>query len=172
MVPVQTSGGEARFMLLSTTRYVIWVAVGLGGLLAVLGPSLWWRGLSGAVALALLLLNWVVGRRRPVLIVDDAGYRVEVAGGERFRVGWDEVHRVLRDREEAALYLDCGDGKRNLLVPPAAGFAFTFSDRDRLVERILARVGDKVQDVERFDKLPLSAPAALPAPAEPAGKVS
>ena len=134
----------------------------------MLAPSPLWRGLSGGVAVGLLILTWVVSRRRPELIVDDTGYRVEVAGRERFRVGWGEVHRVLRDRSEAALYLDCGDGKRNLLVPPAAGFAFTFTDRAALVDRILARVGDKVQDVERFDKLPL---AAAPAPVEPTPKI-
>jgi hypothetical protein len=154
MVTPQPPGESTQYTLLPTTRYVNWVAVAIGGVLAVLAPSVLWRVLCGAVALALLLLTWVVGRRRPVLILDDSGYRVEVGGRERFRVRWDEVQRVLRDRSEAALYLDCGDGKRNLLVPPAAGFAFTFSDRLGLVERILGRVGDKVQDVERLDKLP------------------
>lgn len=157
-------GGEARFTLLPTTRYVSWVAVATGALLAALAPSLGWRVLCGAVALALLLLTWALGRRRPVLIVDAAGYRVEVAGRERLRVAWTEVRRVLCDRSEAALYLDCGDGKRNLLVPPAAGFAFTFSDRERLAQRILLLVGDKVEYVERLDKLP--GLAAAPAKAK------
>ena len=159
-------GGEARFTLLPTTRYVSWVAVATGALLAVLAPSLGWRVVGGGVALALLLLTWAVGRRRPVLILDGAGYRVEVAGRERLRVAWTEVRRVLCDRSEAALYLDCGDGKRNLLVPPAAGFAFTFSDRQRLSERILAIVGDKVEYVERLDKLPGPAAASGPAKAK------
>ena len=159
MVPTTPQGEETRYTLLPTTRYVSWVAVATGGLLAVMAPSVLLRGLSGGMAVALMLLTWAVGRRRPVLILDDAGYRVQVGSRERFRVRWDEVHRVLRDRSEGAVYLDCGDGKRNLLVPPAAGFAFTFSDRVGLVERILTRVGDKVQDVERLDKLPAPAPA-------------
>lgn len=148
------SSGEARFILLPTTRYVGWVAVATGGLLAALGPSLLWQVASGGAALAVLLASWAVSRRRPVLILDEIGYRVEVAGHERFRVQWTEVRRVLHDRSEAALYVDCGDGRRNLLVPPVAGFAFTFTDRARLVERILLRVGDKAEEVERLDKRP------------------
>lgn len=171
MVPTSTAG-EARFVLLSTTRYVNWVAVGMGALLAAVAPSLLMRCVSGGVALALLILTWAVGRQRPVLLLSDTGYRVEVAGRERFRVAWNEVHRVLRDRGEAALYLDCGDGKRNLLVPPATGFAFTFTSRALLVERILSHVGDRVQDVDRFDKLPQNTAPALPATADPADKVS
>lgn len=155
------AGAQARFTLLPTTRYVSWVAVATGALLAALAPSLLWRLLCGGVALALLLLTWAVGRRRPVLVLDAVGYRVVVAGRERLRVAWTEVQRVLYDRSEAAVYVDCGDGPRNLLVPPAAGFAFTFSDREGLCARILAQVGDKVQEVDRLDKLP--APAALKA---------
>ncbi len=149
--------GEARFTLLPTTRYVGWVAVATGAVLAALGPSLVWQIVSGGAALAVLLATWAVGKRRPILIVDDAGYRVEVAGNERFRVLWSEVRRVLHDRSEAAVYVDCGDGRRNLLVPPAAGFAFTFSDRERLVQGILARLGDKIQEVDRLDKHTLPA---------------
>lgn len=155
---------EGRFALLSTTRYVGWVAVATGGLLAALGPSLLWQVVSGGAALAVLLGTWAVGKRRPILIVDDAGYRVEVAGHERFRVLWSEVRRVLHDRSEAAVYVDCGDGRRNLLVPPAAGFAFTFSDRERLVTGILARLGDRVQEVERLDKQTLPAPSTASPP--------
>lgn len=152
--------GEERFTLLPTTRYVSWVAIATGVLLAALGPSLAWRLLCGGAALAVLLGNWAIGRRRPVLIIDETGYRVEVAGRERFRVLWAEVRRVLHDRSEAAVYVDCGDGRRNLLVPPAAGFAFTFSDRPHLTARILAKLSDKVQEVARLDKLAL--PAAPP----------
>ena len=157
-----TAPGEGRFTLLPTTRYVGWVAVATGGVLAALGPSLLWQALSGGAALAVLLATWAVGKRRPILIVDDAGYRVEVAGNERFRVLWSEVRRVLHDRSEAAVYVDCGDGRRNLLVPPAAGFAFTFSGRERLVQGILARLADKVEEVERLDKqsLPARSPSA------------
>jgi predicted membrane metal-binding protein len=143
---------EERFPLLPTTRYVGWVALCLGALLAALGSG-GWRLLGGGFAVALAVITLLVQARRPVLIVDDAGYRVEVAGRERFRVAWDEVRRVLRDRSESALYVDCGDGRRNLLVPPAGGYAFTFKNRARLVERIVARLPGQVQDVERLEQL-------------------
>lgn len=151
-------------MLLPTTRYVAWVAVVVGAAMAALSPLAWARGAGALAALLLILSQLILRARRPVLLVDESGYRVEVSGRIRFSVAWTEVRRVLRDPAEEAMYLDCGDRARNLLLPPRAGFAFTFTDRERLYLLLNSRVGRQAQDVPRFDR---SLPAAPPPPSDP-----
>lgn len=149
--------GEERFTLLPTTRYVAWVAILIGAMLAALSPLAWARLAGAGAALLLLAAQFLLRARRPVLVIDAGGYRVEVAGRARFSVRWEEVQRVLRDDSEQAMYIDCGDRRRNLLLPPRAGFAFTFTQRERLYSLLNALVGGRAQDVPRFDR-------ALPAP--------
>lgn len=148
-------------MLLPTTRYVAWVAIAIGAVMAGFSPLWWARAMGAGAAILLLGSQFILRSRRPVLILDDGGYRVEVAGKVRFSVRWDEVRRVLHDRGEEALYLDCsaapgsaagGDRKRNLFLPPRAGFAFTFTDRALLYRLLMDKVGDRVTEVPRFDR--------------------
>lgn len=129
-----------RHALLSTARYLLPGAVLCGALLALLAEGRPVRLAFAAGALLLLLLALLQRWRRPVLELDDAGYRVLVAGRPRLRVAWSEVRRVRVDRAEGALYVDCGDPRRNLLLPPTRGYAFTFSDRERLFARVLEAV--------------------------------
>lgn len=150
--------GEDRFTLLPTTRYVAWVAIGVGAGLAALSPLAWARLAGAGAALLILGAQFILRARRPTLVIDAGGYRVEVGGRARFSVRWEEVQRVLRDAAEEAMYIDCGDPRRNLLLPPRAGFAFTFTQRERLYALLNSLVGGRAQDVPRFDR-------ELPAPA-------
>ena len=150
--------GEQRFLLLPTGRHLLPVAVGLGALLAIFGAGALRLAFLGAAAL-LLLLHLLLSRRRPVLVLDGEGYRVERGGREVLRVRWTEARRVLLDKEEQALYVDCGDGARSLLVPPRRGWAFTFSDRERLVAAVLAAVPDRIEEVADLSRTTLTPPA-------------
>lgn len=170
--PLSLSGPPLRFVLLPTTRYVAWVAIAIGALMAGFSPLWWARAMGAGAAFLLLGSQFVLRSRRPVLILDDSGYRVEVTGKVRFSVRWEEVRRVLHDRAEEALYLDCsaapgsasgGDRKRNLFLPPRAGFAFTFTDRALLYRMLMEKVGDRVTEIPRFDR---ALPPASAAPDE------
>lgn len=157
--------GEQRFRLLPTTRFVLPVAVLLGALVAALGTVTWMRVSSAAFAVVLVLLERATARRRPVLVLSADGYRVEAGGKTRFFVPWSSVQRVLCDASEQALYAECGDRAKNLLLPPVSGFAFTFEDRAALYQAVRRAVPDRIQEVARLDAAAL--PAAPPGDAEP-----
>ena len=148
-----------RFALLSVNRYLLPIALLCAAGLCALAPQTWLRVSALSAALLLLGLHVLSRRRRPLLVLDESGYAVEVAGVRRFFVPWTAVTRVLHDPSEQALYLDCGDPGRNLLLPPVAGFAFTFEHRDDLYRRLLSQVGDRAQLVDRLDQPP---PPATP----------
>jgi hypothetical protein len=101
---------------------------------------------------------------RPRFVVaDDDGYAVVVQRAERFRVRWTEVQKVRHEPKEPAVYVDCGEPARNLLVPPRRGFGFHVTDAATLCARVLASVpADKVETVERLEK-----PAEPEEPEEP-----
>src|SRR5579883_2844415 len=108
--------GVERFPLLPTTRWLVPIAivVGLAGLALSDGRT---PRLIYAVGTALVALLWAWSRwRRPVLIVDGAGYRVEVAGRLKLKVRFAEVRRARAVPAEQAMYVDCGDPARNLLL--------------------------------------------------------
>jgi hypothetical protein len=104
-----------------------------------------------AIAFVVAVLAIVQSRLQPVLILDDAGYAIQRGGKILFRVAWSEVKKVRADAREQALYIDCGDPARNLLVPPARGYGFHFADASKIYARVLAAVGDRVVQVERLD---------------------
>ena len=141
-----------RYALLSANRYLLPIALLCAGALIALAGPLWLRVSAAAAAVLLLGLQAWARQRRPVLVLDDAGYAVEVAGVQRFFVPWTAVTRVLHDPSEQALYLDCGEPGHNLLLPPRAGFAFTFTDRQDLYQRLLTQVGERAQLVTRLDQ--------------------
>jgi hypothetical protein len=63
------------------------------------------------------------------------------------------VQAVRVERREHALYVDCGDPGRNLLVPPARGFGFRFAEQEALCARVLAAVpAERVHEVERLER--------------------
>lgn len=174
--PVATSPAAApidhqrSYELLSSTRWVRWVAIGVGGLLAVLSHLPLWRVLGGTVAL-MLMLSWLWGRQRAFVYVLPDGYRVKT-GRLDFTVRWSELKRVLHDPTESALYLDCGNPARNLLVPPATGFAFTFARKQELYQQLLLAVGHLAQQVPRIDAQALPAADSPPKPAAPPSEKS
>lgn len=159
---IPPSSTEERFLLLASTRRVAWVAVAVAAVLLVSSPLSWVRWSSVAV-LALLLGAelWLRGGR-PVLVVSDTAYRVEARGVVRFDVPFSQVKKALHDASEQALYLDCGERKHNLLLPPRAGFSFTFSDRDRLYQRLLSALRTYSVPIEAVARLELPRPDQLP----------
>ena len=142
---------EQRFALLPTTRYVSWVAVALGALGVLLWQPVWARLGMAAVTLLVLGMTLALRLRRPQLVLTADGYRVEVRGRPRFAVAWSEVRKVLVDRSEGALYVDCGDRARNLLLPPRRGYAFTFSRREDLFQAVLRAVPDRLEEVKTLE---------------------
>jgi hypothetical protein len=145
---------SARFPLIFTQRRILPLALAfaLAGVVFADGP--WTRGVSGTFALATAVAAWVQRRARPALVLDERGYAVEEHGREKLRVAWSEVVKVRADEEEHALYLDCGDPSRNLLVPPVRGYGFHFEHAEELYRRILEAVPDKVEPVARLDMPP------------------
>lgn len=149
---------DERFALLPTTRHVAPLAVLVGALLALLASSAALRLWSALAAGALLLLSLLLLRRRPVLVLGADGYRVEVRGKVRFAVAFSEVRRVLCDAGERALYVDCGEPGRNLLLPPARGYAFTFARRERLYRALTAGpLSDRLVPVANLERGPYTA---------------
>src|SRR5260370_9697306 len=103
------------------------------------------------IAFVIAILAIIQSRLQPVLILDDEGYAIQQGAKVLFRVAWSEVKKVRADGKEQALYIDCGDPARNLLVPPARGYGFRFADAPRIYARVLAAVADRVVQVERLD---------------------
>jgi len=144
-------GDERAFRLVHTQRGVLVVA----GAFAVIGgtfiPSLVARFAS--LVLGLLVVAAFLFQRQlaPEVRVGRDGYRVLIAGRERFRVAWRDVVRVRAERGEPTLYVETGEAARNLFVPPR-GYGFRFEQPDELCKRVLAAVGEeRTEWVERID---------------------
>ncbi len=149
--PLPSSSSPQRFALLSSTRYLLWLALACAALLGAFATLPWLR-LSALVAAGVLIgLSALSLRYRPTLVVDDEGYAVESAGRRRFSVAWSAVQHVRHDPAEQALYIDCGVPAHNLLLPPQAGYAFGFEQRDVLYQRLLSYVGERAEIVARLD---------------------
>jgi hypothetical protein len=125
----------------------------VAALLGTLAHSAFGRIAGLALAFVLAFIALLQARLQPVLVLDDEGYSIEQGGKLRFTVSWREVKAVRAEPRERALYIDCGDPARNLLVPPARGYGFRFADTQVLYQRVLAAVGDRVQQVERLDDI-------------------
>ena len=161
MSPPSSPSSPQRFALLSSTRYLLWLALGCAALLGVFSTLSWLRLSAIVAAIALVGLSALSRRYRPTLVVDDEGYAVESAGRRRFSVAWSAVQHVRHDPAEQALYIDCGVPAHNLLLPPQAGYAFGFEGRDVLYQRLLSYVGERAEIVARLDDS--AAPAAAKA---------
>lgn len=164
--PAVAPASSQRFPLLSSNRYIFWLALLAAPLLAAFATQRWLRLLSFVFVVGLVGCAAVWRRYRPVLVVAPEGYAVESAGRRRFSVTWSAVRHVRHDPAERALYLDCGEPARNLLLPPLSGYAFSFARRDALYELLLSYVGDRAEVVARLDVADPSRPpasASLPA---------
>lgn len=122
------------------------IVVGLLG--AAAAPALAGRLVFGGGALAIAALWALARRRRPTLIVGGEGYRVVEGGRERLRVGFAEVVRARAVPEQRAMYLDCGDPSRNLLVPTRHGFGFRFARQAELYVLLARRLEGRLEIVE------------------------
>jgi hypothetical protein len=152
-----------RFPLVSTWRWLVpaAVAMALVGLLAF--PGLVPRIVCGAAA-ALVALLWLDGRRRrPVLVVTDDGYQVEVGRRRKLEVSFADVLRVRAVPALQAMYLDCGDPARNLLVPPRRGYGFRFLEQEKLYVLLATRLADKLEVVAALETAPVP-PSPEPTP--------
>jgi hypothetical protein len=141
-----------RYRLLLSGRRILWVAMAFAASGTLFGQPLWLRLISGLLLLATTVLKVRERVMWPCVVLDERGYAVEERGREKFRVAWSDVQRVSADAAEEALYVDCGDAAKNLLVPPGRGFGFTFERRGELFRRVIAAVPDRVLEVERLDK--------------------
>jgi hypothetical protein len=146
-------GVPARHPLQATTAWLLPLAVAVALIGGAVAHALAGR-LIGAWFALLGVAAWLWQRRqRPVLLLDDDGWAIERRGRETLRVRWPDVQTVRLERREHALYLDCGDPGRNLLVPPRRGFGFRFADQAALCARVLASVpADRVREVERLER--------------------
>ena len=134
-----------RYPLLPSTRIAVPIAIALGlaGIAFATGSTP--RLVYAAGTLAVIAL-WLANlARRPVLVVDGEGYRVEVRRREVVRVRFDEVKRVRAVPGEQAMYLDCGDPKRNLLLPTRHGFGFRFARQATLYVTLAKRLSDRLE---------------------------
>jgi hypothetical protein len=144
-----------RFQLLLPSRRLVPIAILFVLGAAVLVDQLWMR--VGCGVFAVLGAAVIVWQRRahPEVLVDEQGYAVCEYGREKLRVAWSEVKRVRADRAEHAVYVDCGEPARNLLVPPRRGFGFRFARAAELYAKILDRVpAEKIEMVARLDARP------------------
>ena len=141
--------GVERFALLSTWRHLPPAAIAFGVLAAIaLEGNGRWVCAGGALVIAAL---WFIGRAaRPTLVIDDGGYRVEERGTERLRVAFADVKRARAVPAEQAMYVDCGDPARNLLLPPRRGFGFRFDRQTALYVRLAQSLSDKIEIVEKL----------------------
>ncbi len=135
---------EHRFALVSSVRWLVPAAIALGLLGAAAGPTARARVTFGVGSGTLALLGAIGRWRRPTLIIDEQGYRVTERGRERLSVAFAEVVRARAVPAERALYLDCGDPARNLLVPPRHGFGFRFARQAELYLLLARQLGDKL----------------------------
>lgn len=136
---------EARYPLLSTARWMVPLAIVLGLVGAGMARTTAGRAILGGGALAITAL-WALGRaRRPELVVDDTGYRVEECKHARLRVEFAEVKQVRAVPAEQAMYVDCGDPARNLLLPSRHGFGFRFARQGELYALLARHLDAKIE---------------------------
>ncbi len=121
---------------------------------AAFGGHLWLQVVCAGFATAGTALGLWQRRARPAVRVDDQGYAVLEHGREKLRVAWSEVKRVRAEAAEFACYVDCGDPKRNLLVPPERGWGFRFERSRELYTRIIDAVTDRVELVQKLEEPP------------------
>jgi hypothetical protein len=96
------------------------------------------------------------------VVVDDDALSVRSPKGEKFRVPWLEVKRVVASPSTKTCFVDVKDPARNFLVPgDGAPAPYDIVDKEELYAEILARVAkDKVEEVETIEAAKKAAMAA------------
>ena len=145
------SATQTRYRLRFTQSPLLYVAIAFAVLGTLVAPSTGLRVASIGFGLLTLFALLFQMRARPSLVLDPSGYAVEEHGKEKLRVAWSEVISIRADEGEHALYVDCGDPKRNLLVPPRRGYGFRFENAEALYAYVLACAPDRIVRVERLD---------------------
>jgi hypothetical protein len=143
-----TGGTEQRFALLSTTRWMVPLALVLGLVGAAVARTLNGRLLFGG-GTAIVGALWAMSRvRRPTLAVGETGYRVLERGRERLKVEFSEVKTVRAVPAQEAMYVDCGDPSRNLLLPSRHGYGFRFEKQAELYVLLAKRLDGRIEVVD------------------------
>jgi hypothetical protein len=132
-------------------------AMGVGGALGVVSVVA-----LGAAALPLAtgVLGVLLGAGYLVspswkleVVVDDSALVVRSPKGEKFRIAWLEVKRVVASPSTKTCFVDVKDPRRNFLVPgDGAPAPYDIEDKESLYAEILARVPkDKIEEVETIE---------------------
>jgi hypothetical protein len=87
------------------------------------------------------------------VVVDDDALAVRSPKGEKFRVPWLEVKRVVASPSTKTCFVDVKDPARNFLVPGyGAPAPYDIVDKEALYAEILAHVAkDKIEEVESIE---------------------
>jgi len=141
----------ARFRFLYGQQRALPIAGALLLAGAVFGQATWFRIASAVLAATVVVALVVLRRAGAELILDDDGYALREFGREKVRVPWAEVQKVRYDAAEQAMYLDCGDPSRNLLIPPSRGYGYRFERPAELCDEVRKRVAaEKIEPVEKL----------------------
>jgi hypothetical protein len=94
--------------------------------------------------------------------VDDDALVVRSPKGEKFRVPWLEVKRVVASPSTKTCFVDVKDPARNFLVPgDGAPAPYDIENKEALFAEILARVSkDKIEEVESIEAAKKASAAA------------
>lgn len=132
-------------------RGLAFTALGVGGTLsavsvAVLGAALLPLA-TGVAGVALGATYLASPAWKLEVVVDDDALVVRSPKGEKFRLPWSEVVRVVASKRDKTCFLDGGAPDKSLIVPgdglPAP---YDIEDKAALFDAILAHVpADKVQ---------------------------
>lgn len=132
-----------RFPLQYAGRWLIplAIAVGVTGIFAAqgLGPRLFF-----AIGSLLMVVAWRVAHaRRAVLEIHDQLFRVAVRDKSRFAVKWEEITVARAVPDEHAMYVECGEPQRNLLLPER-GYGFQFERQKELYDLLAQILADRL----------------------------
>jgi hypothetical protein len=129
--------------------------MGVGGSLSVVSAI--WAGLvftlplvSGVVGIALGAAYLRSPTWRLSVSIDDDGLSVDSHRGQKFRLAWGDIVKVIASPTTNSCFVDGGAPERSLLVPgDGAPAPYDIVDRPALYAAILAHVAtDKVRIVE------------------------
>lgn len=141
----------SRHRIRANGRLLLPLALALTVGIALFGGHAFRLDALAAAAAEVAALGWM-RRSARTLVLDDDGYAIEAHGRESLRVRWAEVTRVRHDPGEQAVYVDCGNPARNLLIPPARGFGFHVVGAAEATARVLASVPPaRIEVVERLE---------------------
>jgi hypothetical protein len=87
------------------------------------------------------------------VVVDDKALVLKSPKGEKFRIVWAEVKRVVASPSTKTCFVDVKDPRRNFLVPgDGAPAPYDIDDKEELYAAILDHIPkDKVEEVETIE---------------------